>query len=357
MSFEIISKEEITKLLNNWYQSMIAQRVLQSKKIKEDIENKINHIKEDKTILIYYALLNARYNLLIRDMDSSKDILDKIEILPEQAETILEYYHHLFKAIYAINTANHVEAKIQFEEAKSLLGYMHDEIENAEFNYMIAIFYYHTLKPILAIQYAMKAKEVFAHCEGYELKTAACLNTLGMASIRLNEFENAEEYLISALDTFRKCDDEILTKRVKHNLGLLYASQNISELAIKHLEDSLENNAKTMFLLAREHFKLGNHDIANEYIVKGYKISDVCYRHHFEITRALHNNAPQAELEKLVIEGISYFEKEELYDWVKEYASLLGEKFYDSKDHEKASKYLHVALDADKKSIERRALK
>ncbi|WP_458793814.1 response regulator aspartate phosphatase, partial [Bacillus cereus] len=103
MSVDIISKEEITKLLNEWYQAMISQRVLQSQKIKEDIANKINNIKEDQTILVYYALLNARYKLLIRDMDSTKDILDKIEPLPESTETFLEYYHHLFKAIYAIN--------------------------------------------------------------------------------------------------------------------------------------------------------------------------------------------------------------------------------------------------------------
>ena len=44
-------KKEITKLLNEWYQAMISQRVLQSQKIKEDIANKINNIKEDQTIL------------------------------------------------------------------------------------------------------------------------------------------------------------------------------------------------------------------------------------------------------------------------------------------------------------------
>ena len=69
------------------------------------------------------------------------------------------------------------------------------------------------------------------------------------------------------------------------------------ELAIKHLEDSLENNAKTMFLLAREHFKLGYSHIANEYIENGYKISDLCYRHHFRILKAVHNYVPQEELE------------------------------------------------------------
>ena len=117
MSVDIISKEEITKLLNDWYQAMISQRVLQSQKIKEDIANKINNIKEDQTILVYYALLNARYKLLIRDMDSTKDIRTKSSLY-RVFRDILEYYHHLFKAIYAINKANHSEARMQFEKLK-----------------------------------------------------------------------------------------------------------------------------------------------------------------------------------------------------------------------------------------------
>ena len=47
---------------------------------------------------------------------------------------------------------------------------MHDEIEKAEFNYWLAVHYYHVLKPILAVQFATKANEVFSISPGYELK-------------------------------------------------------------------------------------------------------------------------------------------------------------------------------------------
>ena len=53
---------------------------------------------------------------------------------------------------------------------------MHDEIEKAEFNYWVAVYYYHIMKPILAIQYAMKVKEIFINNAAYELKIAACVN-------------------------------------------------------------------------------------------------------------------------------------------------------------------------------------
>ena len=85
---------------------------------------------------------------------------------------------------------------------------------------------------------------------------------MGLCCTKLKQFESAEEYFISALDTFKKYEQKQLINKIKHNLGLLYADQNLSELAIKHLSDSLKDNPKTTFLLAREYYKLGKHDIA-----------------------------------------------------------------------------------------------
>ena len=48
MSVDIISKEEITKLLNDWYQAMISQRVLQSQKIKKILQIKSIILRKTK---------------------------------------------------------------------------------------------------------------------------------------------------------------------------------------------------------------------------------------------------------------------------------------------------------------------
>lgn len=40
---------------------------------------------------------------------------------------------------------------------------------------------------------------------------------------------------------------------------------------------------------------------------------------------------------------------------LKEYASILGNKFYDLSNDEKASRFFHIALDADKKDLEKGA--
>ncbi|MFA2642729.1 hypothetical protein ABR776_14830 [Bacillus cereus] len=145
--------------------------------------------------------------------------------------------------------------------------------------------------------------------------------------------------------------------KVKHNLGLLYADQNLSELAIKYLNGSLVNNQKTLFLLAQEYFKLNDTNTVRLHIENGLKISNEEYTHHFNILKGLNDNISTDELEDIILAGICYFKKEELWKYVKDYSAVLGNKFYELKSYEKASKYLHMTNEADKKASEKGALK
>ncbi|KFM95049.1 hypothetical protein D0U04_27445 [Bacillus clarus] len=356
MDTHIIAKEEIITLLSSWYNAIISQHIIKAKHLKEEIDRNIYNIEEDSNISIYYSLLNFRYNLLVCDIDGSKDCLEKIAPFPEQTETFLKYYYHFFKAIYAISVGNHNEAKEQYEKAEKLLATIPDELEKAEFDYMFAVFHYQSLNPLLAAKYANKAKEVFSKHTGYEMKVASCQNTIGLACTKLRLYEIAEENFILALRIFKKYSEEQLIAKVKHNLGLLYADQSLSELAIKYLKDSIKNNPKTMFLLAREYYKLGENLLAADLIEQGYNLTKLKeYKCHFAILRELNKEAEIEELEKVIMTGIYFFKKENLWGHVKEYASILGNKFYDLNKYEQASRYLHIALDADKKDLEKGA--
>ncbi|MGI8282561.1 hypothetical protein AB2568_030190 [Bacillus mycoides] len=354
MDTHMRTKEEIIALLSSWYNAIISQCIIKAKHIKEEIDRDIHSIEQDTNISIYYSLLNFRYKLLICDIDGSKECLEKISPFPEQTETFLKYYYHFFKAIYAISVANHNEAKEQYEKAEKLLATIPDELELAEFNYMFAVFHYQSLNPLLAAKYAYKAKEVFSGNSGYEMKVASCQNTIGLACTKLRLYEIAEENFISALRIFKEYDEEQLIGKVKHNLGLLYADQNLSELAIKYLKDSLKDNTKTMFLLAREYYRLGENILAADLIEQGYKLTRLKeYKCHFAILRELNKGVEIQELERVIMAGIYYFKQENLWGHIKEYASILGNKFYDLNNYEQASRYLHIALDADKKDLEK----
>ena len=71
MSTQIVSKEEITRLLNDWYQTIISQHVIKAKYLKSEIDNKIHHIEEDRIFLSIILYLNSDINfshVIQRDM-------------------------------------------------------------------------------------------------------------------------------------------------------------------------------------------------------------------------------------------------------------------------------------------------
>ncbi|MEK5473031.1 MULTISPECIES: tetratricopeptide repeat protein [Bacillus] len=147
---------------------------------------------------------------------------------------------------------------------------------------------------------------------GYEVKVASCETALGTARIFLKQFEKAEEHFNRSIDLLQKHNEEKLILIVRHNLGLLYATQNLSKLAIRHLSEVTEKNIahfKAVFLQAREHYKLRKTNIVKELIVKELIVKElivkeliekglaVCmelgneeYVYHFNILRSLNED-------------------------------------------------------------------
>ncbi|MDZ4587852.1 tetratricopeptide repeat protein [Bacillus cereus] len=144
------------------------------------------------------------------------------------------------------------------------------------------------------------------------MKVASCETALGTARIFLKQFEKAEEHFNRSIDLLQKHNEEKLILIVRHNLGLLYATQNLSKLAIRHLSEVTEKNIahfKAVFLQAREHYKLRKTNIVKELIVKELIVKElivkeliekglaVCmelgneeYVYHFNILRSLNED-------------------------------------------------------------------
>lgn len=351
----VIEKSHITKLLNDWYQEMRVQHVIKAGQLKQEIDSKIDKIEEDQEILIYYSLLDFRYKMLIGNFDTDLDE----SISEEQTDKFLTYYYHFFKFIYAMEIGNYSDARKHCEIAEGLLKDIPDEAEKAEFNYRVGLFHYYLSQPVLAIHYATKAQGFFSEHEGYEIKTGACKNTLGMACIALEQFELAEEYLIASLNTFQKANEHDLTIRVRHNLGLLYADQNLSELAIRYLTAVFheDHHIRTTYLLAREHFKLKNTKEVIQYITEGMKACDKEYEHHFSILQAMNDELTIEELEGIVLQAVTYFKQQELWKDIQFYTEELAAKWFEYGNKEKAGEYFQMSYEAKKILKSKGALK
>ncbi|QHV45664.1 tetratricopeptide repeat protein [Bacillus cereus] len=141
---------------------------------------------------------------------------------------------------------------------------------------------------------------------GYEVKVASCETALGTARIFLKQFEKAEEHFNRSIDLLQKHNEEKLILIVRHNLGLLYATQNLSKLAIRHLSEVTEKNIahfKAVFLQAREHYKLRKTNIVKELIEKRLavcmELGNEEYVYHFNILRSLNEDEAIKLLEEV----------------------------------------------------------
>ncbi len=103
----------------------------------------------------------------------------------------------------------------------------------------------------------------------------------------------------------KKLEKKKFTVMVRHNLGLLYAGQNMSELAIRYLSEVSEkkpNHYKAIFIEGREHSKLGNQETANTLFERGLQLctelNNEEYQHRFKILRDINNNVPAEKIRR-----------------------------------------------------------
>ncbi|WP_243522385.1 Rap family tetratricopeptide repeat protein [Bacillus pseudomycoides] len=366
-----MGSEKVTKLLNDWYVEIRSRNITKAHRMKEQIDSIIQELKEeeresleDKNLLLYYSLLDFRYSYLIDNVSLSQESFDKIESFKIPKDEFLSYYYHFFKAIHKSVTGRYNEASEHFDKAEEFLKKIPDELEVAEFYYKLGSFYYDRYQGLLAIKCVSKAKEIYRKFNGCEINIAFCENLLGLDCTHLKEWELAEEHFATAMNQFQKIDEEYYILMVRHNFGLLYASQNLSTLAIRYLSEVVEKKPKhykAILIKAKEHFKLKEHEIARDLIEKGLQICNKLkheeYQHRFMILEALNGDVPAEKLEEVVLAGVKYFEREELYTYMQDSMEELAIKFYQEDNHFNASKYFYLSTQARKKAVDKEALK
>lgn len=361
MSIDTVNNEQIIQLINDWYQEISARNLKRAKELKLEIECKFNSSNFEHAIdnlNIHYSLIRYRYQLLVEDFNEADRILSDIEPF-QQKGNILEFYYQFFKAIHCTLKVNYSQARRFFEKAEKLLNWVYDPLEKAEYYYKVADYYYHVEQPLLALHNAAKAKETF-EINGNEIKKAGCENILGLSCMLLKQFEEAEEHLLTGLDLVLKQNEEMLCLLFRYNLGLLYSEQNLTQVAITHLNEVYSKKFrphKTSFLLAREHYKLHQADEAEKLIGEGIEfcseLGNEEYKHHLSLLHMFQNDFS----EPILKEGISYFEKEELWGYIHEYTEKGALAFLKLKNHEKACEYFLSAYAAKQKLLEKGALK
>lgn len=349
MEVQAQTNEQIMQMLNEWYIEIRARRLRNAHLLKTEIDKKIKNMEEDQNLLLYYSLLDFRHQYLVDSLSIGKDSFNKIESFNIPTDDSLIYYYYFFKAMHSTIIGNYNLAKIYYDKAEIKLREIPDQLEHAEFYFKLATFNCHHQQYIPAFQQVSKAEEIFSKYNGYELNIGYCNNVSGLICTHLKEFETAEELFMSAMNIFQKKKEEQAILYVRHNLGFMYANQKLSDLAIRQLSEvikELPNDYKAILIAACEYEKIGDKEKALELFEKGLKISTDLkneeYEHHFKISQAIAKDVCAEELEKIVLAGNVYFERENIHEYVKEYNEKLALKFYRENDHVKSSEYFYL---------------
>lgn len=362
MSLETQSPDPVISLMDSWNIHMRSQDLEQARETRSEVEQKLKGM-EDIQLANHHQLLEARYQLLEENYDRAGELLVKLEAAKEELDGLYTYYFHFFKGMAAYGRKDYNEALEHYGVAGEMLEAVTDELEIAEYHYKLAANHYYNRRTSLSINHTRQALDIFWHHD--HLKRIADSEVLlGVNCVDIRQYEEAEEKFYYALDYANKIKDNLFKALIYHNLGMLYADQNLSSAAVTWLEKSLELDHVTPHLtvyeIAREKFKLGEIEEADTLVTKGIKLSheadDDRYVYHFRLLEALYSDKNN-DFENVYKEGLSVLESEELWVDVQEYSEDLAQFYRKNKQYKNASDYYNHAIKARKKIFEMEALK
>ncbi|MBK5430526.1 hypothetical protein [Bacillus sp. TH25] len=349
------TNEGINSLLKVWYENIIRCNINEALQIKTEINKRTNENELNLDQRFYLELFNFRYQVLTDGLSINKRSFDHIDSMNLPASNSIQFYYHFFKGIHRTILSDYNDAKIHFEQAEEFITSDLNELEKAEFMYRQGTYLYQTYQPLLAIEKVTEAKDILLKHNEYNVLVALCENVYGLSCIDLRQYNLAEESFDAAIDILRRESQEELLLRVRSNIGWLYENQNLLSSAIRHLSEvnsKIANHVRALFSEAEAHFKLGETLRAEELINRGINVSKEIdnkeYLHRFLILEQMNKLSNTNELEKVVIEGIQYFEQNNLLDAVYEYTEKLAIRFHEENNYRKASEYFYQSTVSQK---------
>jgi tetratricopeptide (TPR) repeat protein len=355
-----VEEKNLIERLDQWYTFLREQEKEKAIELKDEIDPLVTEAS-DPVLKNTYDLLHVRFYLLVNDLDRAGESLEKLNSFEEQSDNRLNYFYHFFNGMFLYDSKRYRDSINSYLKAEPYLNQLDDRLETAMFKYELAAAYHRANYITLSIDNASEALRLFKD-EYHYRKSADCENVLGINFKYIGQYEQAEVHYHNALIYTEKFDDLEVKNAVYKNLGVLYGDQNLSEAAVTYLQkaynltsfEKLDRLPSNIFLLAREHFKLGQFDQACRWLEEGLNL---CienqieeYIHHLKLLQAKYKEEPN--FEAIYKQGIDYFKNQELWEYVIEYAEELGTYYRDKGLHKEASSYYYLAIQA-RKTIER----
>ncbi|ATH94459.1 tetratricopeptide repeat protein [Bacillus glycinifermentans] len=250
-----IPSENIAIKINDWYSMIRRNQVTDAEFIKAEIQQELEEMEENQTVLLYYSLIDFRHNLMLKDMKPNdaidiSDSLSSIETKKEdmqntQVDEMIHYYYWFFKGMYEFKQHHFNTAITCYKIAEKKLASVDSEEEKAEFYYKLSEIYYHLRQNYISMNYATMALDTFKAHETLIEKEIYCYFVIAGNQVDTMKYKDALTTLQSALLEARKTDNNHLIAAAYFNLGNCY-------FYLKQFSESYEHILKSLSIFKKE---------------------------------------------------------------------------------------------------------
>ncbi|HET7579498.1 MAG TPA: tetratricopeptide repeat protein [Bacillales bacterium] len=354
---------QLEERLNQWNKLIRDQDIEQATAFKEELDLAMSETL-DPILDLTYRLFSIRFYLLLQEYKKVLDGFTDVGTIMDLDDERLRFYYHFFDGILMYGNRRYKEAVENYLKAKPYLRQINDQEEIAEFKYKLASAYHRVSNYSLSLEKTREALAIFQEKNNLK-RSLYCENLLGINNKKITQYREAEKHYKYAKNYAEKLEDHKGEGMVYHNLGTLYADQNLSESAICYLKkaeqltvneklpdpEHYDRRTRILYVLARELFRTNKPEKACQLLDDGLNLAiehgHEDYIHRFQMLQTRYPEKNDNFVETYN-SGLDYFKKNEMWDFVMEYSEELAMHFQEMEMYKEANGYLMKAIKARK---------
>ncbi|MGV4321243.1 response regulator aspartate phosphatase [Bacillus mojavensis] len=359
-----VASEVIANLLNEFHIAIKKNDADLATELFERCKLSFDNMEEDQNVLVYFSLLEERYRMMMYDTKGEelpknkkykKEQMDHIR----KTNDMIDYYFHFYEAMYESYKKNYERAISLFKIAEKQLSKIPDEIEVAEFYSKVASMYMSIHQSVVSLGYINEAIGIYKRHDDYKRRLVSSLVVLATNYMHIGRFDDAERQLFKAIDIARELNDEFFEAMQFHNMSIVYSAANRSQDCLNALKRAIreeswrksEYHIRSIYMLAKEYFKIGQKDTAIYYSKKGMEVlkekENKIYEAKINIIYNLYTARDTSKSIDKCRNNIRYLENRNDLDGAYELSLIISRYYEKERDYKEALEFAHKAIDIE----------
>ncbi len=351
------SEDKLFERIVKIYKEALTERNIDSIRAKFDNElsDEMPLFFKDSKKYYLYILYVQRIKLILDPSDENHgNLVNGFEQIKHSFDDRENFIFLLNSGLYFHLNKNYKKSLLLLEEALSIVPNFHiEDWEVADFYNVLSTTYLANNQLLNTIEYANKSLKIYKDIFFFNRAINSYI-IIGVAHKRNNNYKYAEENFKLAKKISTEFHITDFDGIINNNLGSLMSVKGNSDLAIEYYFKSLvsplqvENRLTTIFSIVQEYFKMQKTQLVINWCEKGLaqincnEINNLkAFKYHFNLYHNL--SLKNKDMDQILVETISYFEKVEDYRHAQKYSILLAEHYSQLRKYKNSSLYYQKA--------------